>query len=166
MRMCIHAFLIWHLDQKPQLLQSVSGVHGPRRREVAVSKLHSIVNTTFIFFLVPVLCRLQLITQFFSACVWKQYGSKITWMNAPNISHKLFVGRQPPPPSMPGMTHGLSLASLSPPLAMVHGHGAYLVQFFSDQLFWKYGCEENLAVGRIWVSLRLRMEKDKVVYRA
>jgi hypothetical protein len=25
---------------------------------------------------------------------------------------------------------------------------------------------ENLAVGRIWVSLRLRVEEDKVVYRA
>jgi hypothetical protein len=41
-----------------------------------------------------------------------------------------------------------------------------LVQLFSDQLFWESGCGENLAVGRIWVSLRLRVEKDKFVHRA
>jgi hypothetical protein len=41
-----------------------------------------------------------------------------------------------------------------------------LVQLFSDQLFWKSGCTKNLAVGRIWVSLRLRVEEDKVVHRA
>jgi hypothetical protein len=43
---------------------------------------------------------------------------------------------------------------------------ACLVQLFSDKLFWKSGCGENLAVKRIWVSLRLRMEEDKVVHRA
>jgi hypothetical protein len=43
---------------------------------------------------------------------------------------------------------------------------ACLVQLFSDQLFWKSGCGENLAVGRIWVSLRLRVEENKVVHRA
>jgi hypothetical protein len=43
---------------------------------------------------------------------------------------------------------------------------ACLVQLFSDQLFWKSSCGENLAVERIWVSLRLRVEEDKVVHRA
>jgi hypothetical protein len=42
---------------------------------------------------------------------------------------------------------------------------ACLVQLFSDQLFWKSGCMENLDVGRIWISLRLRVEKDKVFIR-
>jgi hypothetical protein len=41
---------------------------------------------------------------------------------------------------------------------------ACLVQLFSDQLFWKSDCGENLAVRRIWVSLRLRVEEDKVVH--
>jgi hypothetical protein len=41
-----------------------------------------------------------------------------------------------------------------------------LVQLFSDQLFWESGCEENLAVGKIWVLLGLHAEKDKDVHRA
>jgi hypothetical protein len=40
-----------------------------------------------------------------------------------------------------------------------------LVQLFSDQLFWESGCEENLAVGRIWVLLGLRAEEDKDVHK-
>jgi hypothetical protein len=43
---------------------------------------------------------------------------------------------------------------------------ACLVQLFSDQLFWKSSGGENLVVGRIWVSLRLRVEEDKVVHTA
>jgi hypothetical protein len=43
---------------------------------------------------------------------------------------------------------------------------ARLVRLFSDQLFWKSGRGENLAVRRIWVSLRLRVKEDKVVHRA
>ena len=43
---------------------------------------------------------------------------------------------------------------------------ACLVQLFSDQLFWESSCEENLAVGRIWVLLGLRAEEDKDVHRA
>jgi hypothetical protein len=46
------------------------------------------------------------------------------------------------------------------------GAMACLVQLFSDQLFWESGCEENLAVGRIWVLLGLRAEEDKEVHRA
>jgi hypothetical protein len=41
----------------------------------------------------------------------------------------------------------------------------WAVQLFSDQLFWKAGCGENLVVRRIWVSLRLRGEEDKIVHR-
>jgi hypothetical protein len=48
---------------------------------------------------------------------------------------------------------------------IVANRRACLVQLFSDQLFWKSGCGENLAVGRIWVSLQLRVEEDKVVNR-
>jgi hypothetical protein len=43
---------------------------------------------------------------------------------------------------------------------------ACLVQLFSNQLFWKSSRGENLAVGRIWVSLRLRVEEDKIIHRA
>jgi hypothetical protein len=34
---------------------------------------------------------------------------------------------------------------------------------FSDQLFWKSGCAENLPIEKIWVSRKLRAEEDKVV---
>jgi hypothetical protein len=43
---------------------------------------------------------------------------------------------------------------------------ACLVQLFSDQLFRESSCEQNLAVLRIWVSLELRAEEDKVVHGA
>jgi hypothetical protein len=42
---------------------------------------------------------------------------------------------------------------------------AIMVQLFSDQLFWKSGCGENLAVRRIWVLCGLRAEENEVVQR-
>lgn len=68
-----------HLTFGPEIPAFTECIRGAwsTQREVAVSKLDSILNTTLIF-LVPVLCRLELITHFFSACAWKQYGGKIT----------------------------------------------------------------------------------------